>query len=190
MVHRPFEHARPSGTRKPLGEDERRLASEAGRLPLNCGRGGRAVHKDLDAFIQLSQKRGAEVIYTFGRTPRWASSKPDAAGPYGPDQCAPPADLQYWDDYVTAIASHAGVRISYCELWNEPQDSEFYCGDMHTIVAMAQHAYRIIKSINPAAQELTPTCTASGGPAWLDSYLSEGGGNYADIMSFHGYSNA
>jgi polysaccharide biosynthesis protein PslG len=274
MVHRPFEQAPPSGTRKPLGEDQRRLASEAGRLPLNCGRAVRSiaaivppalrrfsaslsvvllssfitscsnglVYKDngiipgsffgmtvlnsqhvapplsygttrtwdsfpmldwaeintsagvyhfqeLDAFIQLSQKRGAEVIYTFGRTPRWASSKPDAVGPYGPGQCAPPADLQYWDHYVTAIASHAGVRISYWELWNEPQDSEFYCGDMQTIVAMAQHAYRIIKSINPAAQVLTPTCTASGGPAWLGSYLSEGGGDYADIMSFHGYWN-
>jgi hypothetical protein len=145
--------------------------------------------QDLDAFIQLSQERGAEVIYTFGRTPRWASSKPDAVGPYGPGQCAPPADLRNWDDYVTAIASHAGVRISYWELWNEPQDSDFYCGDVQTMVTMAQHAYRIIKSINPAAQILTPTCTASGGPPWLDSYLSEGGGNYADIMSFHGYWN-
>lgn len=143
----------------------------------------------LDAFIQLSQRRGAEVIYTFGRTPRWASSKPQAAGPYGPGQCAPPADLQSWDDYVTAIASHAGISISYWELWNEPQDSEFYCGDLQTMVTMAQHAYRIIKSINPAAQVLTPSCTSSGGPAWLNAYLSQGGGNYADIMSFHGYWN-
>ena len=143
----------------------------------------------LDAFVQLNQARGAEVIYTFGRTPQWASSQPDAPGPYGPGQCAPPADLGTWDKYVTAIVSHVGSGITYWELWNEPQDPEYYCGDMQTLVTMAQHAYRIIKSINPAAQVITPTVTASEGPAWLDAYLSKGGGNYADIMSFHGYCN-
>lgn len=143
----------------------------------------------LDAFVQLNQARGAEVIYTFGRTPRWASSKPEAPGPYGPGQCAPPADLQNWDNYVTAIASHVGPRITYWELWNEPQDPNYYCGDMQTLLTMAEHAYRIIKSINPAAQVITPTGTASDGPAWLDAYLSKGGGNYADIISFHGYCN-
>jgi hypothetical protein len=88
---------------------------------------------------------------------------------------------------VTAIASHAGTRITYWELWNEPQDPEYYCGDMQTLLTMAQHAYSIIKFINPAAQVITPTGTAADGPAWLDAYLSKGGGNYADIISFHGY---
>jgi polysaccharide biosynthesis protein PslG len=144
----------------------------------------------LDAFIQLNQARGADVIYTFGRTPQWASSQPNTPGPYGSGECAPPADLMNWDNYVTAIATHAGARITYWELWNEPQDSEYYCGDMQTLLTMAQHAYRIIKSINPAAQILTPTVSASEGPAWLDKYLAEGGGEYADIISFHGYCNS
>jgi polysaccharide biosynthesis protein PslG len=145
--------------------------------------------QDLDAFLQLNEARGADVIYTFGRTPRWASSKPETPGPFGPGQCAPPTDLRNWDDYVTAIASHVGSRITYWELWNEPQDPEYYCGDMQTMLTMAQHAYKIIKSINPAAQVITPTVSASGGPAWLDAYLSKGGGDYADIISFHGYCN-
>jgi hypothetical protein len=143
----------------------------------------------LDEFLKKNELRNADVIYTFGRTPQWASSQPQAQGPYGPGQCAPPADLQDWDDYVTAIASHAGVRIIYWELWNEPQDPDYYCGDQQTLVTMAQHAYRIIKSINPAAQVMTPAASASGGPRWLDQYLSRGGGDYADIMSFHGYCN-
>ena len=61
---------------------------------------------------------------------------------------------------------------------------------MKTLVTMAQHAYRIIKSVNPAAQVITPSAAAEGGPAWLDTYLAQGGGNYADIMSFHGYCNS
>ena len=145
--------------------------------------------RDLDAFLARNQQRNVDVIYTFGRTPQWASSQPSIPDPYGPGQCAPPGNLQNWDDYVTAIATHVGSRITYWELWNEPQDPEYYCGDMRTMVTMAQHAYRIIKAINPAAQVITPAASAAGGPAWLDSYLSQGGGEYADIMSFHGYCN-
>lgn len=144
----------------------------------------------LDTFLKINQARNVDVIYTFGRTPLWASSQPETPGPYGPGQCAPPADLKNWDNYVRAIAVHTGTRIQYWELWNEPQDPKYYCGDMQTLVTMAQHAYRIIKSINPAAQLITPSAAAEGGPAWLDTYLSQGGGNYADIMSFHGYCNS
>jgi polysaccharide biosynthesis protein PslG len=141
----------------------------------------------LDNFLKINQERNVEVIYTFGRTPLWASSRPGTPTPYGPGQCAPPGNLQSWDNYVTAIAVHAGTRIQYWELWNEPQDSEYYCGDMRTMVTMAQHAYRIIKSVNPAAEVLTPSASSEGGPAWLATYLSMGGGDYADILSFHGY---
>jgi hypothetical protein len=144
----------------------------------------------LDTFLKMNQERNVEVIYTFGRTPLWASSQPGTPTPYGPGQCAPPTDLQNWDNYVTAIAVHAGTRIAYWELWNEPQDPEYYCGDVRTLLTMAQHAYRIIKSVNPAALIITPSASAAGGPAWLATYLSQGGGNYADIMSFHGYCNS
>ncbi len=41
----------------------------------------------LDNFIARNQARGAEMIYTFGRTPRWASSQPNAPGPYGTTRC-------------------------------------------------------------------------------------------------------
>jgi polysaccharide biosynthesis protein PslG len=144
----------------------------------------------LDNFLKTNQERNVDVIYTFGRTPLWASAQPNTPGPYGSGQCAPPADLKNWDNYVTAIAVHAGTRIAYWELWNEPEDPKYYCGDIKTLVTMAQHAYRIIKSVNPAAQVITPSAAAEGGPAWLDTYLSQGGGNYADIMSFHGYCNS
>ncbi len=141
----------------------------------------------LDNFIGINQARGAEIVYTFGRTPLWASSKPWAYSPYLPGECAPPADLRNWDNYVSAVVTHAAGRIKYWEIWNEPQDPQYYCGDIPTMVTMAQHAYSIIKSIDPSAKVVTPSVTSTGGPAWLNSYLRAGGGQYADIMSFHGY---
>lgn len=146
--------------------------------------------KSLDQFIAINQARGAEIIYTFGRTPQWASSQPNIPIPYGLGQCAPPANMDNYDNYVRAIATHVAGKIKYWELWNEPQDKRFYCGDIPTMVTMARHATQIIKSIDPAALILTPAPTGGYGPAWLGSFLSAGGAPYVDVIAFHGYRSA
>jgi hypothetical protein len=146
--------------------------------------------KSLDQFIAANQIRGSDIIYTFGRTPRWASSQPNATTSYGPGQCAPPMDISAWDSYVSAITNHAAGRIKYWELWNEPNSANYYCGDMVTLVTMAQHAARIIKSIDPTALILSPSATGGSGPPWLAAFLSSGGAAYLDVIAFHGYWSA
>jgi polysaccharide biosynthesis protein PslG len=147
---------------------------------------GKFNFSPLNSFISINQARGTEMIYTFGRTPLWASTQPNAPGPYGPGQCASP-NLAAWDRYVTAIVTNAAGRIKYWELWNEPNDAQFYCGDIPTMVAMAKHAYAIIKSIDPSAKVLSPAVTEASGPSWLASFLSGGGSSSVDIIAFHGY---
>jgi polysaccharide biosynthesis protein PslG len=142
---------------------------------------------NLDLLIALAQKRGVELVYTFGRTPRWASANPDAKTPYGPGQCAPPANIQYWDEFVRAIVNHANGKIKFWEIWNEPQNPEFYCGDVDTMVEMQRRAYGIIKAADPNSMILTPSPVSVQGPPWMSRFLARGGGKYADIMAFHGY---
>ena len=108
----------------------------------------------------------------------------------GPGQCAPPSDLSVWDNYLRAIVTHAAGKIRYWEIWNEPQSTEDYCGDIPTMVTMAQHASRIIKSIDPNALILSPAANGGPGPAWLASFLAAGGSNYVDVIAFHGYWSA
>jgi hypothetical protein len=141
----------------------------------------------VDQFVALNQARGASVIYTFGRTPQWASSKPTAPGPYGPGQCAPPTNLANWDAYVTAIVTHVAGKIKFWELWNEPDDPNFYCGDIPTMITMAQHARTIIKGIDPTATVLSPAVTGGPGPSWLTTFLAGGGAASVDVIAFHGY---
>jgi hypothetical protein len=144
----------------------------------------------LDKFLALNIARGDDVIYTLGRTPLWASSKPLAVSYYGPGQCAPPANMTNYDNYIRALATHAAGKIKYWELWNEPDDVGFYCGDIASMVTMAQHASQIIKSIDPEALILSPAVVNGPGPAWLSLFLSAGGANYVDVIAFHGYSTA
>jgi len=55
---------------------------------------------------------------------------------------------------------------------------------------MAQHAYRIIKSIDQSAMVLSPAATGGTGAKWLDSFVKTGGLHTFDIVAFHGYEGA
>jgi hypothetical protein len=147
------------------------------------------VWSHLDAMINRAQKHGVDLLFTLGRTPRWASASPDAKSPYGPGQCAPPANIQSWEEFLRAVLMHAPGKIRFWETWNEPQspDSVFYCGDVSTMVELQQRTYETIKAIDPSAMVLTPSAVGGYGPSWMSRFLAGGGGKFADIMAFHGY---
>lgn len=140
---------------------------------------------NLDIF--LAANPGRDVIYTLGRTPQWASSQPNTTGLNGVGQCAPPTNMQDWDNYIQAVVTHVAGKVKYWELWNEPINPGYYCGDIPTMVIMAQHAKQIIKNIDPTAKLLSPALTSQGGPAWLASFLAQGGAGTVDVIAFHGY---
>ena len=62
--------------------------------------------------------------------------------------------MQYWDEFIRAVISHAAGKIRLWETWNEPQspDSVFYCGDVSTMVELQRRAYEIIKATRPQVQ--------------------------------------
>ena len=132
------------------------------------------------------------LMYTFGRTPQWASSNPnDPTCLWGPGECDPPKDLnpdgsgpdQIWQNYVAAIATHSAGTIKYWEVWNEPKNTFFWNGTVAQLVRMAKDARSVILSIDPQAVMLTPP---SHGP-WQTLYFAAGGPKYADIVTYHGY---
>jgi polysaccharide biosynthesis protein PslG len=145
------------------------------------------IWSNLDALIDLAQSRGVDLVFTLGRTPRWASANPDAKSPYGAGRCAPPANIQYWDEFLETVVNHAAGKIRFWETWNEPQNPDFYCGDIATMVELQEHAYRIIKRFDPGATVLTPSPVNALGPQWMSRFLAGGGSKYADVMAFHGY---
>jgi hypothetical protein len=154
---------------------------------------------NLDQRIALADQKNVRLIYTFGGTPSWASSNPNIsfcaalnADPknccnYGTGQCAPPSNINDWDEFVRQIVTHANGKIKFWEIWNEPNLPQFYTGILSELLAMAQHAYRIIKSIDPGAQILNPPPTLSTQGEWLSQYFQIGGDAVSDIVSIHLY---
>lgn len=146
----------------------------------------------LDRWLDVAQQHGVDVIYAFGATPTLASSNPTGKCDYNPGACYPPKDMQDWDNFVRAIATHAAGRIKYWEMWNEANQHEYWSGGIPALVMMTQHASAIIKSISPNAMIFTPS--AVGGAVdtstFLDKFFAAGGGAFVDGVAFHGYVNS
>lgn len=138
----------------------------------------------LDAHVQSAASHGAEIQYLLGRTPPWASARPNEPSPYGPGQAAEPANLQVWRDWVTAVATRYRGQIRLWEIWNEPNDAQFFTGTPQVLVTLAQEAYAILKAIDPANRVVSPSPYALD---YLDEYLTLGGGAFADIIGYHFY---
>ena len=156
---------------------------------------------NIDTWIGISHAQHIDLIYTFGQVPGWASSNPglvcgNGGSPLG--SCAPPNDLnsdgsgtnQHWKDFVTALVTHAAGQIKYWEIWNEPTVPGYWQGTNQQMLRLAQDAFTIIKSVDPSALVTTPSPSTgiTGVAGWMGPYLGLGGGKYADIISFHGYS--
>ena len=161
--------------------------------------------KTLDKWVARARQHKAQPVYTFVAVPQFYSSDPnDRTCNYAPGACHPPQDLNAdgsgtdaaFKAFVTAIVNHVGSKIRYWEIWNEPnQATQWIPTDdklpYSQIARMAQDAQAIIKAANPNALVLTPAPVGypTGAQKWLDGYLGAGGGQYADVIAFHGYVN-
>lgn len=160
----------------------------------------------LDNKLAFTQQYGQSVLYTFYRTPSWASTCPTCTckeGGGSTGYCYPPNDLnadgtgtdQHVKDFITALMQHVGPgKIQYLEIWNEPNISTEYTGTIEQLVRMAKDVRTIAKSFDPNVQMVSPAETGDGPRlqdclhmGWLATYLAAGGGQYADIIGLHGY---
>src|SRR6266542_3666529 len=143
----------------------------------------------VDAWVSKAQQHNTTLLYTFGRTPNWASSSPTTTCNYGSGQCVAPSNYTYWDNYVTALVTRYKGKIKYYETWNEPNHTGFWKGTTAQTVEMTRRAANIIHSIDPNAEIVSPgaTWTSTTAWAWLDGFLAAGGGPYIDQVGVHGY---
>ena len=169
----------------------------------------------LDQWVAQAQQHGVTLMYTFAAVPQFYSSVPsDTTCSYEPGACHPPKDLNEdgtgtdaaFQNFVTDLVRHnalLGKPIQYWEIWNEPDQAKQWIPSCVTLnnckfplrytqlLRMAKDASAIIKAADPNAVVLTPAPVGyiGGATAWMNGYLKAGGGQYADVISFHGYLN-
>jgi hypothetical protein len=65
-------------------------------------------------------------------------------------------------------------------------NTKFWTGSVAQMIALAQAAYPILKQ-DLYSQVVTPSVVWTNGVPMMTAYLKAGGGQYADVLSFHGY---
>ncbi len=138
----------------------------------------------IDQHVLRATREGADVLFVLGRTPRWASKRPDESSAYGPGEAAEPRDMALWREWVTAVGSRYAGKIRYWEVWNEPNDERFFSGTVEDLVALTAEAYAILKHLDPANQIVSPSAYET---SYLERFLEAGGTECVDIVGYHFY---
>lgn len=143
----------------------------------------------LDKYVDMAEEHHMEVLLTLGITPEWASSHPSERSDYGPGGSAIPKNMADWQNYVRTVATRYKGRIHEYEIWNEPNLRNYYAGSVPQMVQLAKVGYETLKRVDPTITVCSPSATGVHGAEWLDQYLKDGGGKYADVIGFHFYVN-
>ena len=151
----------------------------------------------MDAMVNTATQHGAEIVYTLGSAPSWASARPTERCPYGLGCSSEPADLADWERYVRTVATRYKGKIKVYEVWNEPKfyDSPpnretqgFFSGSLAQMMKMTAIARRVLKEVDPDALLASPGF--DGGTKWLDYFLGAGGASMVDIIAYHFYAGS
>jgi len=140
---------------------------------------------DLDRMVDLAEQHHVNILYTFGKTPKWTSSI--APGGSFPTETGAPKSMSDWRDFVRKVAERYRGRIQAYELWNEPSYHGFYNGDIRTMAQMSQEAAGIIHQVDPKAIVVSPSPTTPESLGWFKEFLADGGAQHADVIGYHLY---
>ncbi len=139
----------------------------------------------LDIWVAAAEQHGnPDILLTLGQTPAWASTNPDDVNYVGAGAPAPPANIQDWRDYVTAVAQRYKGRIRYYEIWNEPNVPTYYSGSIAELAQLTAEAYTIIKAVDPGNTVVSPAAVE---PGYLQQLLQAGIASNVDMIAYHFY---
>ena len=111
---------------------------------------------NLEGALANAESKGlTDILMVLGTTPEWAVKKGEVKKGQDhypqPGAASAPANLQDWDDWVTAVVTRYKGRISSYEIWNEANLKNFYDGTPEELAEMTARAYKIIKATDPQA---------------------------------------
>jgi polysaccharide biosynthesis protein PslG len=164
------------------------------------GRFGESTWEKYDRIVDLANERGIEIIARLEKPPRWAREGQPNIDRF-PD--GPPNEVDDWINFIDTVVSRYEGRITYFQLWNEPNLEGEWGGlpiNAADYVELLRAGYETAKAANPDAVILLAGLapTDQRGPVNLNEFLylqeiyDAGGADYFDIATVmvygYGYS--
>jgi len=135
-----------------------------------------------DEFIRMAtQDYGIELMPYICYTPRWAARE-DSASFWK----SPPKDPATFGRFVTALVQRYKGKIHSWEIWNEPDNGDYWTGSPADYAALLKAGSEAVHREDPAAKVVL------GGLAWNTNYLrtlmqDHGISPLIDVVNLHSY---
>lgn len=153
----------------------------------------RSAWDKYDNIVELAEQYDIEIIARLSAPPSWTRAEGDALGAF-----APPDNVQDYADFASAVAERYAGRVSYFQLWNEPNIYPEWgeqAVDPEGYTALLCAGYEAIKAANPdavvLAGALAPTAAITprdmSDLLFLERMYAAGAGECFDVMSVQGY---
>lgn len=146
-----------------------------------------------DNIVTLAEQQGLQILARLSTPPDWVSNRTVAGrAPFPPD------NISDYGDFVAAVVSRYRGRITYFQLWNEPNIYPEWGEQPVSAEAYTEllcEGYRRAKAANPEAiilsGALAPTVDLSGRDLndliFLQRMYAVGAGQCFDILAAQGY---
>ncbi len=120
----------------------------------------------LDEVVALSQRYHLRVVADLLSIPWWIASCGQSIAWTAVPRCATD-DLPDYESMLAEIVTRADPVIRDWEIWNEPDQGDFFSGTPQQYARMLRAAHDTIKQIDPQANVLLGGISDAAGMAWL-----------------------
>jgi len=141
----------------------------------------------LDEVMALSQQYHLRVIADLLTIPWWIADCQTPADLSDMARCGTD-DLVAYGSLITQIVTHADPVVRDWEIWNEPDNGQFFTGTPAQYAQMLRTAHDAIKAVDAQSDVLLGGISNLGGMSWLAQVFAAAGPDAAsafDIANIH-----
>lgn len=141
----------------------------------------------LDEVMSLAQQYNLQVVGDLDTIPWWISDCQTPTDLTGMTLCGTD-DLSDYGSMISQIVAHADPVIRDWEIWNEPDNGQYFTGTPQQYAQMLRTAHDAIKAIDPQANVLLGGISSTAAMSWLAQVFATPGADAAgafDIATIH-----
>jgi hypothetical protein len=135
-----------------------------------------------DMLVEMADKYHITLMPYVCYTPEWLAEKPENFWRQ------PPRDPEKFGEFVNAIASRYRGRIHSWELWNEPDNKEFWEGTPEQFAKLLRSGALAVHHADPDAVVVLGGMASTSPTPFFNTLKSQYDiESYVDVINIHGY---
>ena len=165
------------------------IAGELGVKYLRCAFSWNAIEKSpgkydwsfWDNLVEEAHKADVELIPYVAYTPAWAAEKQQEFW------AQPPRDTAVYADFMRRIVSRYRGKIKAWEIWNEPDNREYWQGPVASYAALVKAAAKEMRRADPGIVLVLGGMSRGPGQFFRALLSDYGIAGYVDVIAMHAY---